>query len=169
MPRSSTPIRRSVLVSATVLLAATPASEAPQEATRILGFTSEASARQLALEARYDSFMDAANLEEWMRYITSKPIYTGSPHNKETAEWMVEQFRSWGFEARLDEYQVLYPLPRVRHLELVEPTRYTARLREPRLDEDATSGIEEDRLPTFNAYSADGDVTAELSPSRARS
>jgi N-acetylated-alpha-linked acidic dipeptidase len=162
MSSSTTPIRRSVLLSATVLLAATPASETPQESTRILGFTSGSSADQLALEARYDSFMDASNLEQRMRYITSKPIYTGSPHNKETADWMVEQFRSWGFEARLDEYQVLYPLPRIRHLELLEPTQYTARLREPTLAEDATSGIEEDRLPTFNAYSADGDVTAEL-------
>ena len=75
---------------------------------------------------------------------------------------MVEQFESWGFEVRLDEYQVLYPTPRIRELELIEPTSYTAQLREPTLAEDETSGIEEDRLPTFNAYSADGDVTGEL-------
>jgi N-acetylated-alpha-linked acidic dipeptidase len=114
------------------------------------------------LESQYDSSLDASNLEEWMRYITSKPIYTGSPHNKETADWMVEQFESWGFETRLDTYQVLYPTPRIRELELLGPTRYTAQLREPELPGDATSGIEEDRLPTFNAYSGDGDVTAEL-------
>jgi len=114
------------------------------------------------LESQYDSSLDASNLEEWMRYITSKPIYTGSPHNKETADWMVEQFESWGFETRLDTYQVLYPTPRIRELELLGPTRYTAQLREPELPADATSGIEEDRLPTFNAYSGDGDVTAEL-------
>ncbi|NNM35021.1 MAG: folate hydrolase, partial [Gemmatimonadetes bacterium] len=97
-----------------------------------------------------------------MEYIVSKPIYTGSPHNKETADWMVEQFRSWGFEAELEEYQVLFPTPRIRELQLLSPTTYTAQLREPALDEDRTSQIEEDRLPTFNAYSADGDVTGEL-------
>ena len=136
---------------------------APQEAAPpVLGFTAESGTRQLALESQYDSSLDASNLEEWMRYITSKPIYTGSPHNKETADWMVEQFESWGFETRLDTYQVLYPTPRIRELELLGPTRYTAQLREPELPGDATSGIEEDRLPTFNAYSGDGDVTAEL-------
>ena len=66
---------------------------APQEAAPpVLGFTAESGTRQLALESQYDSSLDASNLEEWMRYITSKPIYTGSPHNKETADWMVEQF-----------------------------------------------------------------------------
>ncbi len=128
----------------------------------MLGFTAEGAAGQRALEARLDQIVRAENMDEWMRYIVSKPIYTGSPHNKETADWMVEQFRSWGFEARLDEYQVLFPTPRVRELEMIAPTRYTARLREPTLPEDATSGIEQDRLPTFNAYSADGDVTGEL-------
>lgn len=133
-----------------------------QEAPSILGFAPASAAGQLELERAFDSHLDASNLEEWMRYITSKPIYTGSPHNRETAEWMVAQFESWGFDARLDTYQVLYPTPKIRELELLEPTRYTALLREPTIPEDATSGIEEDRLPTFNAYSADGDVTGEL-------
>ena len=60
---------------------------------------------------------------------------------------MVEQFRSWGFEAELAEYRVLFPTPRIRELELLEPTRYTARLREPTLAEDETSGSRRDRLP----------------------
>ncbi|MDH3208690.1 MAG: M28 family metallopeptidase [Gemmatimonadota bacterium] len=150
--------------SLTVFMAlATLQAAVPQQASPpMLGFTAESGARQLELERRFDSYLDAGNLEQWMRYITSKPVYTGSPHNRETALWMVEQFRSWGFETRLDEYQVLFPTPRIRQLELVSPTRYTARLREPTLPGDATSGIEEDRLPTYNAYSADGDVTAEL-------
>ena len=128
----------------------------------ILGFTPESSEVQRELEARFDEQLSADNLRDWMEYIVSKPIYTGSPHNKETADWMVEQFRSWGFEAELEEYQVLFPTPRIRELQLLSPTTYTAQLREPALDEDRTSQIEEDRLPTFNAYSADGDVTGEL-------
>ena len=128
----------------------------------ILGFTPESSEVQRALEARFDEQMNADNLRDWMEYIVSKPIYTGSPHNKETADWMVEQFRSWGFEAELEEYQVLFPTPRIRELQLLSPTTYRAQLREPALEEDRTSQIEQDRLPTYNAYSADGDVTGEL-------
>jgi|AP95_1055475.scaffolds.fasta_scaffold01218_3 N-acetylated-alpha-linked acidic dipeptidase len=160
MARSSRRPLRSLTFSAAILalLAASPQQVAPP----MLGFTAESGAAQLDLEARFDEQLDVNNLEEWMRYITSKPIYTGSPHNRETALWMVEQFESWGFEVRIDEYQVLYPTPRIRELELVSPGRYTAVLREPTLAEDATSGIEEDRLATFNAYSADGDVTGEL-------
>jgi N-acetylated-alpha-linked acidic dipeptidase len=158
--------RKSRLLSRSLILAlgmAAVQAAAPQQATPpILGFTAASGTRQLELESQYDSSLDVGNLEEWIRYITSKPVYTGSPHNKETTDWMVEQFNSWGFETRLDVYQVLYPTPRIRELELLEPTRYTAQLREPTIPEDATSGIEEDRLLTFNAYSADGEVTAEL-------
>ena len=128
----------------------------------MLGFSPGSAAQQLDLESRFDTYMNADDLEEWMRYLVAKPIYTGSPHNRETADWLVDRFRSWGFETRLDEYHVLFPTPRIRELEMLEPTRYTAQLREPALDQDAASIIEEDRLPTFNAYSADGDVTGEL-------
>ena len=128
----------------------------------MLGFTEETAAQELELESRFDALLRAENLREWMQLATTEPIYVGSPHNKEMADWMVERFRSWGYEADLSEYRVLFPTPRIRELELLEPTSFTARLREPTLAEDRTSGIEENRLPTYNAYSADGDVTGEL-------
>lgn len=153
---------RGALMAAPLAVFALAAAPQAVDDDPILGFTPESSEVQRALEARFDEQLDADNLRDWMEYIVSKPIYTGSPHNKETADWMVEQFRSWGFEAELEEYQVLFPTPRIRELQLLSPTTYTAQLREPALDEDRTSQIEEDRLPTFNAYSADGDVTGEL-------
>ncbi len=129
---------------------------------RLHGFTADGTAAQRVLEARYDTELSADNLRERMEYIVSKPIYVGSPHNRETADWMVEHFRSWGFDADLAEYHVLFPTPRIRELEMVAPSLYTARLREPALAEDATSRIEENRLPPYNAFSADGEVTGEL-------
>lgn len=148
-----------VLVLVSLLLALTPLQGADDP---IFGFTAESAAEQHRLEASFDSRLDAGDLEEWMRYIISKPIYVGSPHNKATADWMVEQFESWGWEAELAEYQVLFPTPITRHLEMLSPTPFVATLREPAVEGDATSEIEEDRLPTYNAYSADGDVTGEL-------
>src|SRR5207245_3707980 len=41
------------------------------------------------------------------------------------------------------------------------PARFVASLRETALSHDPTTG-QPDQLPTFNAYAADGDVTAEL-------
>jgi N-acetylated-alpha-linked acidic dipeptidase len=126
-----------------------------------LGFTQASGARQLELETQLDGHMEADNLREWMRRMTRVPFFTGSPGDRENALWVAEQFRSWGYEVEIEEYQVLFPTPRVRELELLAPERYTARLEEPVLDEDATSGVA-GRLPTYNAYSADGDVTGEL-------
>ncbi|MDX1647743.1 MAG: transferrin receptor-like dimerization domain-containing protein [Longimicrobiales bacterium] len=148
-----------VPVAVAVGLAATPQS---QEAPPLLGFSSSAAAEQFELEARFDAQLDADRLREWMRRLTAEPFWTGSPYNREMAEWKADLFRSWGFDVEIEEFQVLYPLPRIRRLEQVSPSPYTARLREPAIEGDPVSGVEENRLPTFNAFSADGDVTAEL-------
>lgn len=140
-------------------LAFTPA---PAADDGMLGFSPEGARAQRELEARFDSYLRADDLRDWMREMTREPFYVGSPHNRENAEMVLELFRSWGYDAEIEEYQVLFPTPRIRELEMIAPDRYVARLREPTLEEDATSGIEENRLPTYNAYSADGDVTGEL-------
>jgi len=149
---------------ATVVLALMGLAFRPAPAVQdgMLGFTAEGAAAQRELESRFDAQLRAENLRDWMRRMTSAPFYVGAPHNRENAEWVAEQFTEWGYEAEIVEYQVLFPTPRVRVVEMVAPTRYRARLREPTVEGDATSGIEVDRLPTYNAYSADGDVTGEL-------
>jgi N-acetylated-alpha-linked acidic dipeptidase len=45
---------------------------------------------------------------------------------------------------------------------MVAPTRYVARLREPMVSGDPSSAPQTEQLPTYNAYSIDGDVTAPL-------
>ena len=141
------------------LLWLAPPSQA-QEAP-MLGFTSESAEAQRQLEALFDEQMNRDNLREWMQRITSEPFYVGTPHNKENAEWVADLFREWGYDTEIVEYQVLFPKPRIREVEMVAPEYYRALLAEPVLDADATSGVD-GRLPTYNAYSADGDVTGEL-------
>lgn len=145
-----------------VALAALALTPRAQEAPPILGFSPAAAVEQHALEARFDAEIDAGRLRDRMEILTREPFWTGSPYNREMAEWTAGQFRSWGFDAEIEEFRVLYPTPRTRSLELLAPTRYTARLREPALEEDRASQIEQNRLPPYNAYSADGDVTGEL-------
>ena len=153
------PKRWSVIFLATTTLAFT---HGRQDLGPILGFTAESSAAQRELEAMLDSHIRASNLDIWNKDMSSAPNHVGAPHTKRNAEWMLEQFRSWGYEAELAVYHVLYPTPKVRIVEMVEPTHFTAQLAEPALEQDATSGLIEGRLPPFNAYSADGDVTGEL-------
>ncbi len=127
------------------------------------GFTDERARAQLELEQRFDAQLDAERLRESMKRMTPRPHHVGAAQTRENAEWMLEQFRSWGFEAEIETYWVLFPRPKTRRLTLLEPTRFEARLQEEILEGDSTSKIAvETGLPPFNAYSADGDVTAEL-------
>ena len=144
------------LAAMPLLAPALQAQEVP-----MLGFTSESAAAERELEALFDEQMNRDNLREWMERITSEPFFVGAPHNKENAEWVADLFREWGYDTEIVEYQVLFPKPRVREVEMVAPEQYRALLTEPVLDADATSGVD-GRLPTYNAYSADGDVTGEL-------
>ena len=141
------------------LLLITPASQA-QEST-MLGFTSESSDAQRQLEALFDEQLNRDNLRDWMERITAEPFFVGTPHNKENAEWVADLFREWGYDTEIVEYQVLFPKPLVREVEMVAPERFRALLDEPILEADGTSGVD-GRLPPYNVYSADGDVTGEL-------
>lgn len=132
------------------------------EPPSMLGFTGEGAARQRALEATFDAQLKADNLREWMKRLSARPHHVGSPYGKENAEFMAGLLRSWGWDARLEEFHVLLPTPKLRLVEMVAPTRYTAKLAEPALPQDSTSGQQSEQLPTYNAYSIDGEATGEL-------
>ena len=117
---------------------------------------------QRNLEAQFDAVLNPQNLDDWMKHMSSKPHHVGSPWSKQNAEFIAEKFESWGFETEIETFDVLMPFPKIRKLEMVGPNKVSLQLKEPALDEDATSGITKDLLPGFNAFSADGDVTAEL-------
>jgi N-acetylated-alpha-linked acidic dipeptidase len=134
----------------------------PFDEKTLTGFDREGSERQRALEARFDSLLKKENLREWMKRLSARPHHVGSAYDKENAEFMLGLFRSWGYDAQIESFDVLFPTPRTRVLELTAPERYTARLAEPPLQEDSTSGQTAEQLPIYNAYSIDGDVTGQL-------
>src|SRR5437763_7177975 len=155
--------RRQLLIPAfALLLAGHAAAEGPAPSPEMLGFGAEGAGAEKALESRFDASLDAADLRGWMQRITSHPHHVGSPWDKSNAEFMAGLFRSWGFQTQIEQFKVLFPTPKTRLLELVAPTRFTASLSEPPLPEDPTSGQTSEQLPTYNAYSIDGDVTGEL-------
>ncbi len=158
--------RSRVALSILVLLLAVSAGAQPPAPAAggkpLLGFSDARAAEQRALEARFDSYLKAANLREWMQRLSARPHHVGSPYGKNNAEFMAGLFRSWGYQTRIEEFQVLFPTPKVRLLEMEAPTHYKASLAEPAIPEDATSGQTDEQLPIYNAYSVDGDVTGEL-------
>jgi N-acetylated-alpha-linked acidic dipeptidase len=144
-----------------LLLLAAPAG-ATLETAPLLGFSPESARAERAREAQIDASLKAGDLREWMRRLSAHPHPVGSAAGKENAEFLAGLFRSWGYDTRIEEFSVLFPTPVTRVLELVAPTRFTARLAEPSLREDATSSQTGEQLPTYNAYSIDGDVTGDL-------
>ena len=148
------------------LLLAAPAAPAPgadeAPAVPLLGFTARDGAEQRGLEARYDSLLRRGEMREWMKSLTAHAHHVGSAHGGRNAEFMAGLLRSWGYETKVEEFQVLFPTPRVRELEMTAPRRFTASLREPPVPGDATSGQSAEQLPLYNAYSGDGDVTGEI-------
>ena len=127
----------------------------------ITGFTEKSSAEQKQLEQKFDALLSAQRIGENIKELSAKPHHVGSTGGKEVAEKILNKFKSWGWDAKIETYQILFPVPKTRVLEMISPTVYKALLKEPALKEDATSG-QEDQLPTYNAWSADGDVTGEL-------
>jgi N-acetylated-alpha-linked acidic dipeptidase len=128
----------------------------------LLGFSTQGSSNQKDLEAKFDSFLKRENLRDWMKRLSARPHHVGSPYGKENAEFMLSLFKSWGFDAQIEQFDVLFPTPKTRVLEMLAPEKFTAKLDEPALKEDSTSTQKNEQLPTYNAFSTDGDVTAPL-------
>ena len=126
------------------------------------GFTAAGAKVQREWETRFRTIPEPARMREAMRRLSARPHHLGSAYGKVNAEWLRDQFASYGWDARIERFDVLFPTPKLRVVELVAPTRFVARLEEPILKEDPTTSQRSEQLPTYNAYSADGDVTAPL-------
>lgn len=131
-------------------------------AQKLMGFTDADAAKQVDWEKQFDAQLKASNQDEWMKFLSSHPHHVGSPQDKANAEYMANLFRSWGYQTEIASYWPLFPTPKTRLLELLGAKPYKAKLEEPALAADKTSGQKAEQLPSYNAYSADGDVTAEL-------
>ena len=125
-----------------------------------------AAATALAQSSSWDEKFRALpkpeNIRANMQRLSARPHHVGSAYNKDNAEWMLAQFRSWGWDAQIERFDVLFPTPKERVLELTEPSRFVAKLDEPIVSVDPTSGQKTEQLPSYNAYSIDGDVTAPV-------
>ncbi len=127
----------------------------------IRGFPADALAAEVQREERARSVPSADTLREQMRILSARPHEAGTDRSRHVAELILARFRGYGLPAQIEEFQALMPRPLERSLELVAPERFTASLKETALPEDHTSN-DPDQLPTYNAYSPDGDVTGDL-------
>ncbi len=105
----------------------------------LLGFHPDRVEEQSRLEARFDALLDAAQIGAWIERLSARPHPVGSPYGKENAEFMLALFGQWGWDAEIEPYEVLFPTPKVRLVELLEPESLTLALEESAIDGDPVS------------------------------
>ena len=132
------------------------------DAPGLRGYSAESARTQQDWEKKFRAIPDTANLRSYMQRLSARPHHVGSPYDKDNAEWIAAKAKEWGLDATIETFDVLFPTPKERLLEMTEPTRYTAKIAEPAVSVDPTSNQHSEQLPVYNAYSIDGDVTAPL-------
>ena len=126
------------------------------------GFTRDSSATERQWETKFKAIPSPQNQRDYMERLAAHPHNVGTAYDKQNADWILAQYKQWGWDAHIEQFDVLFPTPKERALEMVAPTKFVAKLREPAVSVDPTSNQQSEQLPTYNAYSADGDVTAPL-------
>ena len=143
-------MRSAVSVSALALALVSTAAAAQQSGTT------------QALEKNFDAVISSADQLQWLQQMASAPNHVGSPHDKANADFELAMFKQWGWNAHIEQFDVLYPTPISTTLELVTPTRETLGGQEPPVAEDPTTKLGAEALPPYVAYQGDGDVTAPV-------
>jgi len=141
--------RGALLASAAFLLAAAPATAAPSGS---------------ALERSFDSLINPADQQQWLQQMSSEPNHVGSPHDKANAEFELAMFKQWGWDAHIEQFDVLYPTPISTTVELIAPEHVVLGGQEPPIPEDPTltpANLAK-ALPPYVAFQGDGDVTAPV-------
>lgn len=113
-------------------------------------------------EKEFRAIPDPKLMRAYMGRLSARPHHLGSPYDKDNAEWMLAQYQEWGLEARIETFNVLFPTPKERVVEMIAPTKFVLKLQEPALAADPASMQQSEQLPSYNAYSIDGEVTAPL-------
>lgn len=146
-----------VLLVLAVCLSPTPSAQS----SAIRGFPADSTAAQRQREEQFRRVPDSARLKEYLTAMAGEPHVAGRPGSRRVAEYALEKFTSWGLDAKIETFEALMPWPTDRLVEMTAPTRVTMAIKEPALPSDPDSS-DADHTPTFNAYSADGDVTGEV-------
>ena len=131
-------------------------------AENITGFDETSTQTQRQLEAQFDQSINPAEQDVWLRKFSQKPHHVGSAAGKIIAEEVADLMKGWGYDTKIEKYEILLPTPKERLLQLVSPNQYTASLSEDSLAEDASTAEQTELLPPYNAFSTDGDVEGEL-------
>src|SRR5580700_4683446 len=148
------------IACAAIFLAA-PFALHPAADDSLRGFDPASQKQEIDFEQQARAIPDAARVGEFIRQYSDHPHLAGTPQSKQTAEGILAQLREFGLDAHIEQFESLLPTPRTRLLEMTAPAKLRLKLEEPAIAADPNSH-DAGMIPTYNAFSGDGDVTAPL-------
>jgi N-acetylated-alpha-linked acidic dipeptidase len=153
-----------VLLVVIAVLAASPWLRSGSSDEPVLsGFSAESSRAERQWEDRFKAIPNPQLMRDYMQRLSARPHNVGTAYDKDNAEWLAVKFKEFGLDTHIETFEILFPTPKERAVELVDGgPKFVAKLQEPPLVSDPTSNQQNEQLPTYNAYSIDGDVTAPL-------
>jgi len=154
-------MRRTVSLAVLILAGWTLLAQ-QDTAPQLAGFSNEDSRIEQQQEEKFRSAISADNIRDYDKVLSARPHHVGSPYDKQDEEWLAAKFKEWGWDVHVESFQILFPTPKERVLEMVAPVHFVAKLQETPIPGDPTSSQQAEQLPSYNAYSIDGDVTAPL-------
>jgi len=153
-------VPRSNRLAVLALLFAVPVSASPA-GERIRGFTKEGSETERAAEESYRGVPRPESASRHLRRLTEDLHLAGTPGSHDTARYVHERFLEYGLESEMVSYDVLLSYPDSVKFELKVPEAFSGPTPEAGIPWDKDS-FSPDAVAPFLAYSASGDVTAEV-------
>jgi len=125
------------------------------------GFPENQWAAEHELERKAQAIPQADRIRTYLERMAREPHHAGSAGSAAVAEYALGLLKEFGLDAHIENFEALIPYPTARSLEMTAPVKFRASLKEPAIPGDRYSS-NSNQLPTFNAYSGTGDVTAPL-------
>ena len=125
------------------------------------GFTTANSIAQKKYEEAFKQLTSPEICRQELRRLTEEPHLAGTENSRKIAQYLYNKYKEYGLDAQIYEYEVYLPYPIEVRVEMVAPTHYLAIGKEESWEWDKDS-YETDIVAGYNAYSPDGDVTADL-------
>ena len=127
------------------------------------GFAPDDARAESSVGTKISRHAVADKMRDAMQRLTARPHHVGSPYDKENAEWLLAQYKNYGWDANIETFNVLFPTPkeRARGTRCADEISWPS-CRSRAVPQDPTSNQQSEQLPSYNAYSIDGDVTGPL-------
>jgi N-acetylated-alpha-linked acidic dipeptidase len=149
------------IILASIFIFPAAISRGEQENPGIRGFAPARVAAERALEQQLRAIPDPARAESDLRRITQEPHMAGTEASHRLAEWLRDQYRSYGFDAEIVSYSVWLAQPREIKLELTAPDKKALATPEQPFEVDPDTS-NKNIVAGFNTFSPSGDVTAPV-------